>query len=93
MNGFLRPVGPGVGKQHETQVAKQFDFLGFCFRPRLVRNRHGELFVSVTPAISPRSAKKIRQQVRRWRLHFRVSQSLADLARRVNPIIRGWLDY
>ena len=82
-----------VGKQHETQVAKKFDFLGFCFRPRLVRNRHGELFVSVTPAISPRSAKKIRQQVRRWRLHFRVSQSLEDLARRVNPIIRGWINY
>jgi RNA-directed DNA polymerase len=82
-----------VGKQHDTQVSKRFDFLGFCFRPRLVRSRHGKLFVSFTPAISPASAKRIRRQVRRWRLHFRVSQSLDDLACRVNPIIRGWLNY
>ncbi len=82
-----------VGKQHDTQVAKKFDFLGFCFRPRLVRNRHGKLFVGFTPAISPRSAKRIRQQVRRWRLHLRTSQSLDDLARAVNPVIRGWVNY
>ena len=82
-----------VGKQQETQVAMQFDFLGFCFRPRLVRNRYGTLFVSFTPAISPRAAKRIRQQVRRWQLHFRTSQSLDDLACRVNPIIRGWINY
>ena len=63
------------------------------WRPRLVRNRCGKLFVTFTPAISPRSAKKIRQQVRSWRLHFRVSQSLDDLADRVNPIIREWINY
>ena len=82
-----------IGKQLDTQVAKKFDFLGYCFRPRWVRNRYGKLFVSFTPVISPRAAKRIRQQVRRWRLHFRVSQSLEGLACRVNPIIRGWLNY
>jgi RNA-directed DNA polymerase len=82
-----------VGKQQNSRVSKQFDFLGYCFRPRLARNRHGVLFVSFTPAISPRSAKRIRQQVRRWRLHFRISRSLDDLARAVNPIIRGWINY
>ena len=82
-----------VDKQQNTQVAKKFDFLGYCFRARLVRNRYGKLFVSFTPAISPRAAKRIRQQVRSWRLHFRVSQSLDDLARHINPIIRGWINY
>ena len=82
-----------VGKQQNTQVAKKFDFLGYCFRPRLVRSRHGQMFVSFTPAISPRSAKKIRQQVRSWRLHLRTSQSLDDIACAVNPAIRGWMNY
>ena len=82
-----------VGKQYTTQISKQFDFLGFCFRPRLVRNRDGKLFVGFSPALSPRAAKRIRQQIRRWRLHFRVSQSLEDIASRVNPIIRGWVNY
>jgi RNA-directed DNA polymerase len=82
-----------VGKQKNTQVAKKFDFLGYCFRARLVRNRYGKMFVSFTPAISPRSAKKIRQQARRWRLHLRTNQSLEDIARTVNPAIRGWVNY
>ncbi|VUX55990.1 putative RNA-directed DNA polymerase (Reverse transcriptase) (fragment) [uncultured Woeseiaceae bacterium] len=51
------------------------------------------MFVGFTPAISPRSAKKIRQQARRWRLHLRTSQSLNDIARAVNPAIRGWMNY
>jgi len=82
-----------VGKQQNTQVAKKFDFLGYCFRARLVRRRDGQMFVGFTPAISPRSAKKIRQQARRWRLHLRTSQSLDDIAKAVNPAIRGWLNY
>ncbi len=82
-----------VDKQKNTQVAKKFDFLGYCFRPRLVRNRYGKMFVSFTPAISPRSAKRIRQQARRWRLHLRTSMSLEDIARAVNPAIRGWVNY
>ena len=82
-----------VGKQQDTQVGKKFDFLGYCFRPRLVRSRKGKMFVSFTPAISPRSAKKIRRQARSWRLHLRTSQSLEDIARSVNPVIRGWVNY
>jgi len=82
-----------VGKQHNTQVVKKFDFLGYCFRARLVRGRGGQMFVGFTPAISPRSAKKIRRQARRWRLHLRTSQSLDDIAKAVNPAIRGWVNY
>ncbi len=51
------------------------------------------MFASFTPAISPRSAKKIRQQARCWRLHLRTSQSLDDIAHSVNPAIRGWVNY
>jgi len=82
-----------VGKQKTTQVAKQFDFLGYCFRSRLVRSRYGKLFVNFTPAISPRSAQRIRQTIRRWRLYVRTPMSLQEIACMVNPIIRGWINY
>ena len=82
-----------VGKQQHAQVAKQFDFLGYCFRPRLVRSRSGQMFVGFTPAISPHAAKQIRQQVRRWRLHRLSSRLLDDLAHAVNPVIQGWMNY
>ena len=82
-----------VGKQQHTQVAKQFDFLGYCFRPRLLRSRSGQMFVGFTPAISPHAAKRIRQQVRRWRLHRLSDRSLEDLAQSINPVIQGWMNY
>src|SRR5674476_1157800 len=33
------------------------------------------------------------QRVRRWRVHRHVSSNLADLARWMNPIVRGWMQY
>ncbi len=82
-----------VTQQPHTQASKKFDFLGFCFRPRLARSRQGRLFVTFTPALSAASAKKIRQQVRRWRLKSRTALSLDDIARPINPIITGWINY
>jgi RNA-directed DNA polymerase len=82
-----------VAKQQGSDLAKTFVFLGYCFRPRLVRSRQGKVFVGFTPAISPGAAKEIRQQVRQWRLNLRNSQSLEDIARFVNPIVRGWINY
>lgn len=69
-----------------------FDFLGYTFRCRTVRSKHG-IFDSFTPAISDSAAKAIRQQIRRWRLHLRSASSLIDLAREINPVIRGWINY
>jgi hypothetical protein len=37
--------------------------------------------------------KKIGAQVRSWRLHQRTNHSFADLARSINPIVRGWMNY
>jgi RNA-directed DNA polymerase len=31
--------------------------------------------------------------VRSWRLHTRTGLSEADLARRINPVVRGWMNY
>ena len=73
---------------------QSFDFLGYRFRPRSARNRRGELFVSFSPAISPKASKALRQCIRReWKLSARTQFSLSDLARRLNPIIAGWINY
>lgn len=72
---------------------ERFDFLGYTFRPRLARNKRGEFFVSFSPAISDRAAKDIRQRIRRWRLHGRSDKGLLDLARAIDPIVRGWFTY
>ncbi len=45
-----------------------FDFLGYTFRPRLARSRTGNMMVSFTPAISSKSAKRIRATMSEWHL-------------------------
>jgi len=72
---------------------ERFDFLGYTFRQRPVRTRTGQLFVGFTPAMSNDAGKAIRQQMRGWRLHLRSDLSLGDLARMVNPMLRGWINY
>ena len=76
-----------------TYPIVQFDFLGYSFQPRLVKSTAGEFFVGFNPAISPKSAKTIRQAMRSWRFHRHSDLTLEEIARRVNPVLRGWLAY
>jgi RNA-directed DNA polymerase len=73
---------------------ERFDFLGFTFRPRSAGNqRTGQRFVSFTPAISDKAGKAIRLTIRSWHLGRRSDKSLEDLARGINPVVRGWINY
>jgi RNA-directed DNA polymerase len=71
-----------------------FDFLGYTFQPRRAKNRWGKHFVSFLPAMSTKAAKAIRKTIREWRMaSTRNNQRLEDLARLVNPVVRGWMNY
>jgi len=71
----------------------QFTFLGYCFRPRMARNRHGEIFTSFLPAVSPRALKRMRERIRQMHLRRQMFLPLEEIARRLNPILRGWIQY
>ncbi len=75
-----------------TYAQERFDFLGYTFRPRRSRNRWGKYFINVTPAVSARATKAMRQTIRSWRLHLRSDKTLDDLAHMFNPILRGWVN-
>ena len=51
------------------------------------------MFVSFLPAISKHALNRISAEVRSWRLHHRTRLTFADLARWINPIVRGWMQY
>jgi RNA-directed DNA polymerase len=74
--------------EHES-----FDFLGYTFRPRLSKSRHGRHFVNFSPAVSGEAGKRIGREIRRWRLHRWSDKTLTDLARSINAIVRGWINY
>lgn len=71
----------------------QFDFLGYAFRPRFARSRGGKFFVSFSPAISKQSANLIRQTMRKWKLHSKCNKTIEEIAIKINPILRGWINY
>ena len=71
----------------------KFDFLGYTFRPRKVKNKYGKLSVSFSPAVSDAAKKAMRQTIRRWWLRSRAHITLEDIAQVVNPVIRGWINY
>ena len=70
-----------------------FTFLGFTFRARAARTKHGTMFVAFQPAISKDAQNKISGQIRRWRLHRWIGLNLAEIARQINPVVRGWMQY
>jgi RNA-directed DNA polymerase len=70
-----------------------FTFLGYEFRMRVARSKDGELFTSFLPAISKEAEKRINREVRSWRLHRHTDWTLGQIARWINPIVRGWLQY
>ncbi len=72
---------------------ERFDFLGYGFRPRRSKSKHGKHFVSFTPAVSDEAAKAIRREIRNWKLHERSDKTLGDLARMFNAIVQGWINY
>ena len=51
------------------------------------------MFLSFLPAISKQALSRISAKVRSWRLHHRTHLTEADLARRINPVVRGWMNY
>jgi RNA-directed DNA polymerase len=74
--------------EHES-----FDFLGYTFRPRLSKNRFGKHFLNFTPAVSGEASKRMRREMRRWRIACRSDKTLTDLARMFNAVLQGWINY
>jgi RNA-directed DNA polymerase len=71
----------------------EFTFLGSTFRTRSAVRKDGGMFRSFLPAISGEALRRISSEVRSWRLHHRTHLTEKDLARKINPIVRGWMQY
>jgi RNA-directed DNA polymerase len=82
------------GKRQGAYPNVQFDFLGYCFRPRLVRRfRDNTLFCGFNPAVSGTAMKAMRSAIRELNLRRQTQLSLQDIARQLNPLLRGWIAY
>jgi RNA-directed DNA polymerase len=81
------------GERRGSHEHTEFTFLGFTFRARGMRSRHGNVFTGFGPAASKDAIKKMSGQVKSWRLHRLTGHTVGETARVINPVIRGWMQY
>ena len=71
----------------------EFTFLGYTFRARPARSPKGRRFKSFSPAVSKEALKKMISEIKRLRIHRRVDMSIEEIAKMLNPKLRGWIYY
>lgn len=53
----------------------------------------GERFAGSRPAVSPSALKAMRETIRDLNIRQQTQLALADVANRLNPLLRGWIEY
>ncbi|RZB34645.1 MAG: hypothetical protein SRB1_00413 [Desulfobacteraceae bacterium Eth-SRB1] len=80
--------------KHKADYARiSFDFLGFTFRPRLIKTRQGKQLVCFLPAISQKAAKRIRTEINGWTWLKWQQGDIKDIIRFSQSKLRGWMEY
>lgn len=71
-----------------------FDFLGYTFKPRLARNSiRGEWFTNFLPAVSTKALKAMNEKMREWKVLKQAGITIQEIAKKINPVLRGWINY
>lgn len=83
-----------TGNRRRNYPNVSFDFLGYCFRPRKIkRSQEDTFFCGFAPAVSNSAMRAMRATIRQLNIRRQTQRSLNDIARLLNPLIRGWLAY
>ena len=52
-----------------------------------------KLFCGFTPAVSATALNAMREAIRSLKIRKRTEMTLDDIARQINPMVRGWIAY
>lgn len=80
-------------KKQRKDYPKKFDFLGFSFKPKPIQSQKGGLFIGFGPTISQKAQSRITDSWKTLKLHKHSENTLQDIAQRLNPQIRGIINY
>lgn len=79
-------------RKQKNEYADRFTFLGFEFKSRKTKGSNG-VFYGFTPAISKKATKRLIGELRILCIHKWTHRTISDIAKELNPRIRGWLNY
>jgi RNA-directed DNA polymerase len=81
-------------KRRNDYPITHFDFLGYEFRGRVVRNRKlNTKFFGFTPSVSRQSLKSMGQKLKGICVYKYCNKEIEYLAQKINPILIGWMNY
>lgn len=81
------------GKRKREYQNTKFKFLGYEFRRRMVKSIDKRMFLIFGPAICKEAKKAICRTVRRKGVRSRSELSIEEVAKWLNPLIDGWINY
>lgn len=71
-----------------------FDFLGYTFMPREAQNGlRKETFTNWLPAVSKKAMKSMNEKMREWSVLQKTGTTIQEIAQKINPVLRGWINY
>lgn len=70
-----------------------FDFLGYVFKPKIIKTKAGKCRLYFMAGISAKAAANIRKQIRRlpWRMWYRYD--IDEISRHCQNRLSGWINY
>lgn len=82
-------------KRKDTFDNESFTFLSYTFAPRTIKSKYDptKMVLTISAFISQGAKKHIREKIKEVLYHRRSSQSLQWTAQKLNPKIRGWINY
>jgi len=71
-----------------------FDFLGYTFKPRQAQNgRKDGSFTNCLPGVSAKAMKSMNEKMREWDVLQKTGNTIQEIATKINPVLRGWINY
>jgi group II intron reverse transcriptase/maturase len=71
----------------------EFDFLGYTYRGRVLKDRIGRVQVNFLPAVSKASCQSLKDKIKALEIHKRTGSKIEMIAETINPIVAGWMNY
>ena len=83
-----------VGRSKYIKAEKrEFTFLGYDFKRRVLRRKDGMLFYRISPGASKTAMKRITKTIRGWKIHRSTNSTVEQLSQSWNCYLRGWINY
>ena len=80
-------------RKQRKDYPKKFDFLGFTFKPKSFQSKQGGRFTGFGSVISQKAQSRITDGWKTLKLHRHSENKLQDIANKLNPQIRGIINY